>query len=56
MKKGKFGFILNDEIYKHLNVLCKVNKKQPYDYIVDIIEREYSSYIQKKLQWDNDNE
>lgn len=56
MKKGKFGFILEDKIYKNLNSLARANKKQPYEYLVGIIEKEYKNYIEEKLKWDSDND
>lgn len=56
MKKGKFGFILTDELYKKLNSLARANKKKPYDYMVDFIEKEYKIYIQQKLSWEGDDE
>jgi hypothetical protein len=56
MKKGKFGFILTDEVYKKLNSLARANKKKPYDYIIDMIQKEYNDYISQKLKWDLEND
>lgn len=56
MNKNKFGFILTNELYKKLNAIARADKKKPYDYLVDIIEKEYNKYITEKLQWDLENE
>lgn len=55
-EKKEIGVIFNSLISKKLLSLSSEKNLHVHEYLVTLIEKEYSDYVDKKLFWDYDND
>ncbi len=56
MKQNRFGIIFDDKISKKLFLLAEDKKQTPYEYLASVLTEKHISLLEKKLEWDLDND